>query len=114
MGPQAQEAQLGRVLLRLQVLTDDPGEANMFFINALAYYYSSNIGDPSLHMQDVIRWVRGVSSDSGPASAVARPRRPTPPPLLPSYNRPGPPAAPASGVGCVKESDQALAHPAWV
>ncbi len=44
---------LAHVLLP-QVLTDDPSEANMFFLNSLSYYYSSNIGSPTLHMQDVI------------------------------------------------------------
>jgi hypothetical protein len=38
------------------VLTLDPSQANMFFIPALSFYYSGNIGDPSLHMLDVIRW----------------------------------------------------------
>jgi hypothetical protein len=39
------------------VLVQQPHQANTFFVPALAYYYSSNIGDPTLHMQDVIRWV---------------------------------------------------------
>ena len=44
----------------------------MFFIPSLNFYFSGNIGDPSLHMLDVIRWAQGswqVAVASATASA---------------------------------------------
>ncbi len=45
----------------------------MFFVNALTFYYTGNLGDATLHMQDVIRCAaRGHASRSqGPGPAVA-------------------------------------------
>jgi hypothetical protein len=31
----------------------------MFYVPALAFYYSGNVGEPSPHMRRVIKWVPG-------------------------------------------------------
>jgi hypothetical protein len=60
-------------MLLLQVLTEDPAEANLFFLDSLAYWYSSNIGSPTLHMQDVIGWVVSCCACCHPALWAANP-----------------------------------------
>jgi hypothetical protein len=38
----------------VQVLTEDPEEANLFMVDHLAYYSSGNVGSPTGHMKFVI------------------------------------------------------------
>eukprot|EP00878_Enallax_costatus_P016506 GHUV01017315.1.p1 GENE.GHUV01017315.1~~GHUV01017315.1.p1 ORF type:complete len:576 (+),score=57.68 GHUV01017315.1:463-2190(+) len=40
------------------VRTENPWEANLFFVPALTYAYSSNLGDVTVHLQRVMTWVR--------------------------------------------------------
>lgn len=40
------------------VRTENPWEANLFFVPALSYAYSSNLGDVTVHLQHVMKWVR--------------------------------------------------------
>ncbi len=37
------------------VRTTNPWEANMFYVPALAFYYSGNVGEPSVHIKRVIK-----------------------------------------------------------
>lgn len=40
------------------VRTENPWEANLFFVPALSFAYSSNLGDVTVHLQRVMTWVR--------------------------------------------------------
>lgn len=46
------------LLLLLPLRTENPWEANMFYIPAMMYAYSSNLGDTLIHAQRVIDYVR--------------------------------------------------------
>jgi hypothetical protein len=45
-------------LLKKGVRTEDPSEAHLFFLPALTYAYTSNLGDPDGHVTRVINYVR--------------------------------------------------------
>jgi hypothetical protein len=42
------------------VRTENPWEANMFYVPALTYAYTSNLGDVVEHMRRVMTWVQGA------------------------------------------------------
>jgi hypothetical protein len=46
-----------RLVADTSVLTQDPSQASLFFVPALAYYYSDNTGDPAPQVLRVIKWV---------------------------------------------------------
>ena len=46
---------LQRLLNDTAIRTDDPYEANLFYVPALTYYYSSNTGDPGEHIKAVVK-----------------------------------------------------------
>jgi hypothetical protein len=46
------------LLLLFCCRTDNPYEANMFYIPAMTYAYSSNLGDTLVHAKRVIDYVR--------------------------------------------------------
>lgn len=45
-------------LLKSPYITQNPEEANLFFIPALTYEYSSNLGNPNPHLNRVIRYIK--------------------------------------------------------
>jgi hypothetical protein len=45
------------LLLVLPCRTNNPWEANLFYIPAMTYAFSSNLGDTTTHARSVIRWV---------------------------------------------------------
>jgi hypothetical protein len=53
---------LERLLNDSSIRTDDPYEANLFYVPALAYYYSGNIGDAGEHIKQVVRCAAGAAS----------------------------------------------------
>jgi hypothetical protein len=42
------------------VRTENPWEANLFYVPALTYAYSSNLGDVVEHLRRVMGWVRAA------------------------------------------------------
>jgi len=45
-------------LLKSAILTEDPLEAHLFFLPALTYAYTSNLGDPEFHVTRVAEYVQ--------------------------------------------------------
>ncbi|KAL4519102.1 hypothetical protein Ndes2526A_g00206 [Nannochloris sp. 'desiccata'] len=45
-------------LIKSNVRTEDPSEAHLFFLPALTYAYTSNLGNPNLHVTRVVDYVR--------------------------------------------------------
>jgi len=49
---------MSRLLGDSGVRTEDPAEANLFYVPSFTYYLHSNLGDPSAHLLRIVRYIK--------------------------------------------------------